>query len=129
MLISVRYWQAVCDACAMNLTEDGEYSAWAHPESAVDDVDGSEGIAVEIASDPPGQAGYLIVCRICVDAYVAELEQQDAEAGDRAIENVARGCGDAIARLATWAQGRQAMFDELSPSGAMPHNGDSGESP
>jgi hypothetical protein len=87
----VTYWQAVCDACDKNITENSpsEHSAWPQDFMALDEVTDGGGLAIDRIVSP-------VLCAACHGEYCAGLpdEEWDVLAGAKP---------DAVARVASWA--------------------------
>lgn len=84
----VTYWQAVCDACDKNLTDDAlsGYSAWAQEFAALEEV-----------FDRGGHAGTeLVLCGDCRAEYLSSCPDDEWEA-------LADEKDDAVARAVMWA--------------------------
>lgn len=72
---SAPYYFAVCDLCAVNITEgSGDYSAWKDDSAAIDSVNDAYGYV-----GPDG----VILCNECLNRYKPELPDEEWDAMDR----------------------------------------------
>lgn len=109
-LRGVTYWQAVCDACGEDLSDNGEFSAWSEPDGALD-IAGDRGSRICVQ---PNSNEHLIVCPDCNLGYMAQFTDDDA--WDYTDEALDADDPNAVTALARWARDRLASSREDSPS-------------